>query len=81
MCVAIPLKITDKNDKDGVCEMNGIRRHVRLDLVPKAVVGDYVIVHAGFAIEILKEKQALENLEAIREVEEAMKTDDNTETL
>ena len=81
MCVAIPLKITDKNDKDGICEMNGVRRHIRLDLVPKASVGDYVIVHAGFAIEILKEKQALENLEAIREVEEAMRTDNNAETL
>ena len=75
MCVAVPLRLIEKNDKDGVCEMDSVKRHVRLDLVPKVKTGEYVIVHAGFAIEILKEEQALENLEAIHEDEEALKED------
>ena len=75
MWVAVPLKLIEKKENDGICEMDGIRRNVRLDLVPQVKAGDYVIVHAGFAIEILKEKQALENLEAIHEVEEALKED------
>ena len=51
-----------------VGEVDGIRRAIRLDFTPKAVLGDYVIVHAGFAIEVLGAEQARQNLEALREV-------------
>ena len=59
MCLAVPFKIEEINDKDGTCEFDGVRRKVRLDFVPKAKVGDYVIVHAGFAIETIKEDEAV----------------------
>ncbi len=68
MCLAVPLKIVEKNGPDAVGEVDGIRRAIRLDFTPKAVLGDYVIVHAGFAIEVLGAEQARQNLEALREV-------------
>ena len=72
MCLAVPLKIVEKNGADGVGEFDGVRRRVRLDFVPQAQMGDYVIVHAGFAIEKLDEQQARENLEALQEVADAL---------
>ena len=72
MCLAVPLKMIERNGNDAVGEVDGIKRRFRADFVPNAKVGDYVIVHAGFAIERLDEKQAEENLEAIREVANAI---------
>lgn len=53
--------------------MDGATRKIRIDFVPDAKAGDYVIVHAGFAIEKLSQEEAQQNLEAIREVENAYK--------
>lgn len=72
MCLAIPLKIVEKKEKEAIAELNGIKRTIRTDLLKEVNIGDYVLVHAGFAIEKLKEEEALETLEAIREVEEAL---------
>lgn len=72
MCLAIPLKIKEINGNDGVAEAAGVTRKIRLDFIREPKVGDYVIVHAGFAIERLTEKQAIENLEAILEVSNAL---------
>lgn len=72
MCLAIPLKITEINGNDAVAEAAGVTRRIRLDFIREPQVGDYVIVHAGFAIERLSEKQAIENLEAIMEVSNAL---------
>ena len=71
MCLAIPLLITDINKNEAVCEADGIRRTVRIDFIKDPAVGDYIISHAGFAIEKLSERQARLNLEAIREVSDA----------
>ena len=59
MCLAIPLKIAEINGKDGIGEANGLRRKIRLDFIREPKVGDYVIVHAGFAMERMTEEQAL----------------------
>lgn len=56
-------------------EAEGFRRPVRVDFIKDAKDGDYVIVHAGFAIERLPEAQALEDIEAWREVEQAAAND------
>lgn len=72
MCLAIPLKLVEINGNDAVGERDGIRREVRVDFIPQPQVGDYVIVHAGFAIEKLRKEQAEEDLAAFREVEEAL---------
>lgn len=73
MCLAIPLKITEVTvkDKEAMAEIEGVVRKIRTDFISDLKVGDYVLVHAGFAIEKLDEEQALENIELIREVTDA----------
>ena len=68
MCLAVPLKIEDITGLEGIGEFGGLRRKIRLDFVPKAQKGDYVLVHAGFAIEVLDPTQAEEGRKAYREV-------------
>ncbi|MFA9397817.1 MAG: HypC/HybG/HupF family hydrogenase formation chaperone [Clostridiaceae bacterium] len=75
MCLAVPLKIIDLKDFEAIGEMGGVKRKIRTDLIKDLKLGDYVLVHAGFAIEKLKEKQAKETLEAIDELEEALRDD------
>lgn len=68
MCVAIPMKLAKKNDAVGIVETKGLRQEISLQLLEHAEVGDYVIVHAGFAIERLDESEAMETLELMKEV-------------
>ena len=72
MCLAIPLKLTALDGKNAVGESMGMRRNIRVDFIENPKIGDYVIVHAGFAIERLPEKQALEDLEAWEDVRNAL---------
>ena len=72
MCLAIPLKLVEINDKTAVGEAMGMRREIRVDFIDRPQIGDYVIVHAGFAIERLPEQQALEDLEAWEDVRNAL---------
>jgi hydrogenase expression/formation protein HypC len=71
MCLAVPLKLVSVDDTDAVGEVGGIQREVSIMMTPDAKVGDYVIVHAGFAIQILDQKEAEENLELLRQIGEA----------
>ncbi|HAJ65197.1 MAG: HypC/HybG/HupF family hydrogenase formation chaperone [Eubacteriales bacterium] len=72
MCLAIPLKLIDISGNTATGEALGMTREIRVDFIPEPKVGDYVIVHAGFAIERLGEEQALEDLEAWKEVRDAL---------
>ena len=72
MCLAIPLRLVEIDGMNAMAEAAGIRRKVRVDFIREPKVGEYVIVHAGFAIERLNEQQALENLQAIQEVADAL---------
>ena len=72
MCLAVPLKIVELNGLDAVGEWEGVRRRIRVDFIPDPQVGQYVIVHAGFAIERVSERQALEDQQAFAEVENAL---------
>jgi hydrogenase expression/formation protein HypC len=72
MCLAVPLKIIELNGKEAVGESLGLRRRMRVDFIDKPRIGDYVIVHAGFAIERLPEQQAREDLDAWEEVRHAL---------
>lgn len=72
MCLAVPLKLISIDGQTGVGEFDGVRRKVQLTFVPQAKVGDYVIVHAGFAMEIMDEEQAELDREAFREVTRAL---------
>jgi hydrogenase expression/formation protein HypC len=59
MCLAIPMKLVElRSDGTGVAEVDGSRHDVSLTLLPGVSLGDYVIVHAGFAIERVNEQEA-----------------------
>ena len=62
MCLAVPLKLIEVNGKKAVGEALGVTREVRVDFIKEPKVGDFVIVHAGFAIERLPESQAMDDL-------------------
>ena len=70
MCLAIPGKVLEVKGKEAVVDYGGVRRTVRIDLV-EAKAGDYVIVHAGYAIEVMDEKEAQETLKLLEEVLDA----------
>ena len=72
MCLAIPLQLIEINGKTAVGEAMGMRREIRVDFIENPKIGDYVIVHAGFAIERLPERQSLDDLEAWGEVRDAL---------
>ena len=71
MCLAIPAQVSDiGEDNLATVDIMGVTRQVSLDLTPAAKVGDYVLVHAGFAIEIVDEQFAQETLDLIRQFPE-----------
>ena len=71
MCLAIPAVLTDKNsDNLATAEILGVTREVALDLTPQANVGDYVLVHAGFAIEVVDADYAKETIELVKQLED-----------
>jgi hydrogenase expression/formation protein HypC len=71
MCLAIPMKVLELDGQRGVVEMSGARRNIVLAMTPEAKVGDYVIVHAGYALEVMNEEEAMRTLELIRQLGEA----------
>ena len=72
MCLAVPLKLIEINGKTATGEAMGMTRQLRVDFIKDPQVGDYVMVHAGFAIERLPEGQGLADLEAWEEMEAAL---------
>ncbi len=72
MCLAVPLKIVEIDGLNGVGEVEGLRRRMRLDFIKEPSVGEYVIVHAGFAIERLGEEQAKADIAEWNEVRDAL---------
>jgi hydrogenase expression/formation protein HypC len=67
MCLAIPSKITKIENEMAVIDVDGVQRQASLLLLADARVGDYVIVHAGFAIQKIDEASARETLRLLRE--------------
>jgi hydrogenase expression/formation protein HypC len=59
MCLAIPARITKINKNIAEVESLGVKKEIDVSLVPDVNVGDYVIVHAGFAIQLIDEEDAL----------------------
>ena len=72
MCLGIPGKIVEVYQKDslpmGKIDFGGIMKEACLAYVPEAQVGQYVLIHVGFAISVMDEDEALETLQMIREV-------------
>ena len=70
MCLAIPSKVVAINDKMATIDVSGVRRDISLLLLPEeAAIGDYVLVHAGFAIQKIDREAAEEALKLITEIE------------
>ncbi|MDD2863203.1 MAG: HypC/HybG/HupF family hydrogenase formation chaperone [Methylococcales bacterium] len=74
MCLAVPAKIislnsnTDELLQTGFVDFSGVQKEISLAYVPEANVGDYVIVHAGFALSVLDEEEALASLQAFQDL-------------
>ncbi len=72
MCLAIPGKVLQTEEQNGLrvgrVQFGGIVRCVRLDFVPEAGVGDYVVVHVGFAISQVDKSEAHRTYELLREM-------------
>jgi hydrogenase expression/formation protein HypC len=62
MCIGIPCQIVDRDGQWGTVDFGGNRRKVSLAVVPEAKQGDWVLVHAGLAIQVLEEEIAVETL-------------------
>lgn len=72
MCLAVPLKLIEINGRTAIGEAMGVSREIRVDFIRDPKPGEYVIVHAGFAIERLSQQQAELDLEAWAEVEDVL---------
>lgn len=71
MCLSIPSKVVSVDGEYAEVDFQGVRKKVGITFVDDVKVGDYLLVHSGFAIEKISEKDALETLECWEEVERA----------
>jgi len=68
MCLAVPGKVLNIDNYKGVVEIGSMRREVFMHLLPDIKVGQYVLVHAGCAIQTIDEEEAAKTLEIIKEL-------------
>ena len=68
MCLAIPMRVSKIEDEFAWVKTGGLTRQVNIQMVPNVKIGDYIIVHAGFAIEIINPRAAKETLDLIKEI-------------
>jgi len=72
MCLGVPGKIIEINTTSGIrmgrVDFGGVVREACLEAVPEAIIGDYTIIHAGFALSLLSEQEANETLTLLREI-------------
>jgi hydrogenase expression/formation protein HypC len=71
MCLAIPALIKSIKGQQAVADIEGVTREISLQLTPEAKVGDYVLLHTGYAISIIDADEAAETLKLLREMAEA----------
>jgi hydrogenase expression/formation protein HypC len=78
MCIAAPAQIVEINDSDkiAVVDFGGVRQQVKLDLVEDVEEGRYVLVHSGYAIEVMTDEAAKESLEAWDELLKVLDEED-----
>jgi hydrogenase expression/formation protein HypC len=68
MCLAVPMKVISLKEGTGIAEMSGVKKEISFMMLPEVKIGDYVIVHAGFAIQKLNEEEAEKTLALFREM-------------
>jgi hydrogenase expression/formation protein HypC len=72
MCLGIPGKVIEINKNVAKVELGGLLRDISLDLCPEVSVGDYVLIHTGFAIQRMDEEDAKETLDLLRQMAESI---------
>ncbi|MFX1572569.1 MAG: HypC/HybG/HupF family hydrogenase formation chaperone [Promethearchaeota archaeon] len=77
MCLAIPGKILEITGNSALVDFDGIKQKVIIALIQNPEIGKFVIVHAGYAIEMMNEKEALEAIEQWKEMSEELDMDIN----
>jgi hydrogenase expression/formation protein HypC len=70
MCLSVPGKVVEIQNNMAKVEVGGVLRDVSMDVCPDVAVGEYVLIHTGFAIQKLDEKEALETLDLLRRMAE-----------
>ena len=70
MCLAIPMKVIEIKNSEGIVELGGVEREANLQLVEDVRVGDYILIHAGFAIQKLDREEAEKTLSYLRQMAE-----------
>jgi hydrogenase expression/formation protein HypC len=68
MCLSVPAKIVQVESNRAKAEVGGLLREISIDLCPEVAVGEYVLIHAGFAIQRLDEKEAKETLDLLKQL-------------
>lgn len=68
MCLGVPVKIIQVKGNEGVAEFKGVKKNISLELLNEVRKGDYVILHAGFAIQKMEPEEALETLKLFEEL-------------
>ncbi|MBW2690066.1 MAG: HypC/HybG/HupF family hydrogenase formation chaperone [Deltaproteobacteria bacterium] len=67
MCLGVPMQVKTIENEMAVCEIDGVQREASLMMIDDIQVGDYVLIHAGFAIEKIDDDEAQLTLQALRE--------------
>ena len=68
MCLAVPVRIVSIDGREAETEIAGVRRRVSIAMTPEAKVGDYVLLHTGYAIGVVDEAEAEETLKLLEEI-------------
>lgn len=68
MCLAVPVKIVSVSGDEAETEIGGVTRRVSIVFTPEAKVGDYVLLHTGYAIGVVDEAEAEETLRLLEEI-------------
>jgi len=72
MCLGIPGKVVEIEKNVAKADVGGVLRDISLDLCPNVSIGEYVLIHTGFAIQRVDEEEAKETLDLLRQMAEAM---------
>ena len=68
MCLAVPMKIVEIKGDEGFVESSGLKRKANFSLIKSPKLGEYVLLHAGFAIEKVNEKEAQKTLKTLKKI-------------
>ena len=77
MCVAVPMKIIQIKDREAIVELDGIKKEVNMMLTGDIKVGDYVMIHAGFAIQKVNPDEVEKTLEVLKEYANKIKEENS----